>query len=334
MAGWSTRPVVPRPRGTLWRDRISDRRQAGRSRPNIRRTPIGGSGQRGTFDRGHPSTLARIQRNDHVRLGVYSMYGSEVGVSLSIMLNPDQRPAGGMGGVGPIPVSRALPGHQPGDLHHQLGDRSPRPRSADPQPEFEPRAREDRRSNPFGSAATRRKCGSATRSMMPRRRRPGEWPAPWPAPCPPRSRSSRSCHSSNGLAGAKVTLRRSDLERLEFAPDAGSQMRAVVAISAGGRNRCQTRPQPRPLPQVHLVGRPLGPNYAVQPVRAPAAHRRRRIAGQLRIRPGSGACRFGHPALQQGLRISRTVRPLTPATGPPRSRRRYFAERRSRASKR
>lgn len=65
---------------------------------------------RGTFERRSPLNFGiEYQQSAMVRLGAYSMYGSEIGFNVSVLLNPDQRPHGGIGGQGPEPVKPRRP---------------------------------------------------------------------------------------------------------------------------------------------------------------------------------------------------------------------------------
>lgn len=60
---------------------------------------------KGIIRRRSPINLgAEYRLNDNFRLGAYYLYGSEVGVSLQMALNPKVSPTGGMVGPGPLPV--------------------------------------------------------------------------------------------------------------------------------------------------------------------------------------------------------------------------------------
>lgn len=62
------------------------------------------AGQRQTFDRNSPFNFGiEYQRGDGMRFGLYSLYGSEVGLSFNLILNPKRRAATGI--LGPAPVS-------------------------------------------------------------------------------------------------------------------------------------------------------------------------------------------------------------------------------------
>lgn len=63
------------------------------------------SGRRGTFDRASPFNFGvEYQRGDSLRVGLYSLYGSEIGLSFNIILDPKTRAATGILGPAPAPV--------------------------------------------------------------------------------------------------------------------------------------------------------------------------------------------------------------------------------------
>ena len=60
---------------------------------------------RKTFDRNSPFNFGlEYQAMDMLRVGVYSLYGSEIGFSAQIILDPKRSPAGGQLGGGPLPI--------------------------------------------------------------------------------------------------------------------------------------------------------------------------------------------------------------------------------------
>jgi hypothetical protein len=59
---------------------------------------------RQVFDRRSPFNFGvEYQRGDTLRLGIYSLYGSEIGFNLQLTMDPKQRPSGGI--LGPAPIS-------------------------------------------------------------------------------------------------------------------------------------------------------------------------------------------------------------------------------------
>lgn len=60
---------------------------------------------RGTFDRKSPFNFGvEYQAANMLRLGLYSLYGSEIGFSAQVVLDPKRSPAGGQVGAGPLPI--------------------------------------------------------------------------------------------------------------------------------------------------------------------------------------------------------------------------------------
>ena len=209
------------------------------------------AGLRGTFARRTPYNFGvEYSRNANMRIGVYSMYGSEVGVSLSIMLNPDQRPAGGIGGVGPMPITpRANRATNPAVYTTgwvtQPGAKEQLITSLNAKLEREKIVVESlgvtgdlaqvRFRNPVYDASAQA-VGRVARAMA--------------RALPSSVEIFEIVPVSNGVAAAKVTVRRSDLERLEFAPDAGPQMRARTTIGPAGPPLPNFAPNPELYPKL------------------------------------------------------------------------------------
>ena len=60
---------------------------------------------RGTFDRNSPFNFGvEYQRGPNMRIGLYSLYGSEIGLNFNLVFDPKQRPSGGISGAAPIAV--------------------------------------------------------------------------------------------------------------------------------------------------------------------------------------------------------------------------------------
>ena len=61
------------------------------------------AGIRQTFERNSPFNFGLDYRlTNSIDFGIYSLYGSEIGASLNIMMNPYRRPQGGILGPGPV----------------------------------------------------------------------------------------------------------------------------------------------------------------------------------------------------------------------------------------
>jgi len=193
------------------------------------------STSRQTFNRNSPFNFGvEYQAYDTLRLGAYYMYGSEVGVAAHIAMNPQQRPMGGVSDTAPDPVQ-------------------PRPsRAADPEawsPEWITQADAgpvlienlNKRLNRDGIVVEALGYTGSTAQIRIRNIR-------YDAEAEAIGRVARAMTQTmpasvevfeivpvvNGIATAKVTLRRSDLEALEFAPGAAEAIRARTTISDAG----------------------------------------------------------------------------------------------------
>lgn len=190
------------------------------------------SGRRRTFDWESPYNFGiEYQRGPHLKMGLYSMHGSQIGFNLSVLLNPDQRPMGGVGGVGPTPVvPRPSKASNPGMYTTAwIQDDSAKTvliRSLNANLEREKLVVEslgvtgDRAQVRFRNPtydATSQAVGRVARAMA--------------RVLPSSVEIFEIVPQANGLVGAKVTIRRSDLERLEFAPDSGELMRDRAQVA-------------------------------------------------------------------------------------------------------
>ncbi|WP_054005192.1 YjbH domain-containing protein [Cypionkella psychrotolerans] len=64
------------------------------------------AGNRATFQRNSPFNFGvEYSAKNNLRLGLYSLYGSEIGFSAQIVLDPKKNPHGGSLGPGPLPVT-------------------------------------------------------------------------------------------------------------------------------------------------------------------------------------------------------------------------------------
>jgi hypothetical protein len=191
--------------------------------------------RRGTFERKTPFNFgAEYQATNAVRLSAYSMYGSEVGFSINVLLNPAQRPAGGMGGSGPLPVkvrpSRAADPAAYGTgwltqadakslLIDNLNNNLVRTGlSAESLSVTGDTAQVRFRNTRYDASA--QAIGRVARAMT--------------AVLPSSVEVFQIVPLAYGMTTSQVTLRRSDVEALEFTPDAGTVLRPRVQISAAG----------------------------------------------------------------------------------------------------
>lgn len=191
------------------------------------------AGTRGTFDwRSAVNFGVEYQRSPHLSMGLYSMHGSEIGFNLTIRANPDQRPSGGIGGVGPTPVVPRPPRatHPEKYVTGWEGDEVAKATliaALNANLERENLVVEslgvtgDRAQVRFRNPrydASAQAMGRVARAMA--------------RVLPSSVETFEIVPQANGLVGAKLTIRRSDLESLEFAADSGTLMRQRADISA------------------------------------------------------------------------------------------------------
>ena len=193
------------------------------------------SKRRGTFERKSPLNFGfEYQPNPSVRLGGYYMYGSEVGLSFTFVLNPDQRPAGGMGGSGPQPVlvrpSRAanpekwttgwtaVAGVQTSLLNDLSANLEGTGITVESLGVTATKAQVRFRSTKYDAAA--QAVGRVARAMT--------------HVLPASVELFELVPVDHGLPGSKVVIRRTDMENLEFAPDAGHALRIRSDIVEAG----------------------------------------------------------------------------------------------------
>lgn len=192
--------------------------------------------KRQTFEVNSPLNFGiEYQHNTTTRLGLYYLYGSEIGFSAQLILNPAQRPMGGVSGTGPNPVK-------------------PRPsRAADPEAwetdwVAQPDARQILITN-VNSRISRDgmvvEALAVTATKVQVRIRNTRFDAEAQAIGRVARTLSDVMPASvevfeiipvvNGIPASMVTVRRSDLESLEFSTDAADQMRNRIQITDAGR---------------------------------------------------------------------------------------------------
>jgi len=193
------------------------------------------AGTRKIFDRDSSLNFgAEYQVNESVRVGAYYLYGSEVGVNVAVGINPDRPPNPGSLGPAPLPVAERpdriadpdawAPGwiDQPGVRAILAGNLARQLAAAELELEalaVSPDAAELRfRNHRYDAPA--QAAGRAARAMA--------------RVLPASVETFRIVPVTGGIPGTAVTLRRSDLEALEHAPDAGARMRALAGFSDPG----------------------------------------------------------------------------------------------------
>lgn len=191
--------------------------------------------QRGLIEHSSPLNFGlEYQKGENIRFGVYSLYGSEIGLTFHLILDPKTRASGGVMGAAPVPVKT-------------------RPsRSADPDAYdggwvTQPDAGELLRKNlakRLGVDGIAIENLAFTAEKVEIRIRSGRIEAGAQAIGRTARALSHVMPASveifeivpvvNGVGASKVTIRRSDLERLEFAADNATALRDRVAISDAG----------------------------------------------------------------------------------------------------
>lgn len=189
--------------------------------------------RRGTFDKKSPLNYGiEYQLNPMLRMGLYSMYGSEIGFNLSFVLNPAQRPSGGIGGQGPEPVKpRPVRSQNPdawtatwldqADVRDVLIDNLGRNLvrtgiSVESLSISADRAQVRFRNTKYDAVA--QAAGRIARAMT--------------QTMPASVEVFELVPVVNGMATSMITIRRSDIETLEFAADPGTTLRGRTAIAS------------------------------------------------------------------------------------------------------
>ncbi|MFC2966995.1 YjbH domain-containing protein [Acidimangrovimonas pyrenivorans] len=193
------------------------------------------AGSHDSFKRRSPWNLGMEYRlNNSYRLGAYYLYGSEIGARLSIVLNPRDRPTKGVLGPAPAPVAlrpsrTATPGAwstswttTPG-TGAALGDA------------LDSRLRaEGMQIEALSVTATRAQLRLVNRRYESAPQAIGRAARVLSRVMPASVETFEIVPVVNGIPMSKVTLRRSDLERLEFAPNAAAGLRRRVSLGDAG----------------------------------------------------------------------------------------------------
>ena len=191
--------------------------------------------KRATFDHRSPFNFGvEYQRSPSLRLGAYYMYGSEIGIAAHLVFNPDQRLAGGIGGTGPAPVL-------------------PRPARADDPEAWSPEwvTQADAKSILIESLAKHLERSGIlvealgyTGDTAQLRIRNNTYDAEAQAigraaramtqVMPASIETFEIIPMVNGVPASKVTIKRSDIEALEFAPDGAAILQDRIKVSDAG----------------------------------------------------------------------------------------------------
>ena len=245
------------------------------------------AGKRGTFDRRSPFNFGlEYQRSPMVRLGAYYLYGSELGFNVTIALNTAQRPRAGIGGSGPEPVK-------------------PRPIRASNPAAYSTGwlAQVDAKDILIGTLTRNlvrtgifvESLGVTGDTAQVRFRNPK-----YDAEAQAVGRVARAMTQTlpasvevfeiiplvNGMPTAKVTVRRSDIEALEFTPDAGARMLARTTIATAGAPLADFAMNPDLYPRFTWSLGPYLRTMLFDPSSPFEAIFGLRLAGKYEIRPG------------------------------------------------
>jgi hypothetical protein len=191
--------------------------------------------ERGILDRDSPFNFGlEYQKGPNIRYGVYSLHGSEVGLVFHLILDPKSRATGGVMGAAPVPV-KARPSRGADPEAYDGGwvtqsDAGPLLRKnlskrlavdgivvediAYTATTVQVRIRNNRIDS--GSQAIGRTARALSHVM------------------PASVEVFEIVPVVNGIGASKITIRRSDLEALEYAPDGGSLLRQRVTVSDAG----------------------------------------------------------------------------------------------------
>jgi hypothetical protein len=207
--------------------------------------------ERGIIDRASPFNFGlEYQRGPMARYGIYSLYGTEIGLAFHLVLDPKSRATGGVMGAAPAPVKL-------------------RPaRSADPdaydggwvtQPDAGPILRQNLAKRLAADGIVIETLAYTAQTVQIRIRNTrldagsqavGRTARALSHVMPASVEVFEIVPVVNGYGASKVTIRRSDLEELEFAADNGSLLRQRIALTDAG-----------PVPANAIGGEDLYPSF-------------------------------------------------------------------------
>ncbi len=189
------------------------------------------SGRFGLFERRSSVNLGiEYQATERTRLGAYYLYGSQIGISAQIQLNP-KRPVTPMRVSAPLPVEpRPTRASNPTAYSTAWAQSTEAPLAL--RDVLDPLLRQDglvlEALDVSATHAELRYRNLRYRSQM---NAVGRAARAMARVMPASVETFRLVQVNAGMSLAAVTVRRSDLERLEFAPDAASAMEAALTYS-------------------------------------------------------------------------------------------------------
>lgn len=243
--------------------------------------------QRGTFDRKSPYNFGlEYAPNAAFRFGAYYMYGSEVGLNITINVNPDQRPSGGMGGPGPEPVkprpSRASdPAAWTTDWTQQVGGKEILISNL-----TNNLARTGIVVESLGTTADTAQVRFRNQNYDAAAQSIGRVARAMSQVLPASVEVFELVPLDHGIPGTKVTIRRSDLEQLEFAPDAGTALRARISLDESGKPLPGTVANPAVYPKLTWSVLPYIRTQTFSPSNPLQAYFGLRAAAHYELAPG------------------------------------------------
>ena len=187
------------------------------------------AGFRQTFDHTSPFNYGfEYQVAEVLRVGLYSLYGSEIGVSAQIILDPKRSPAGGQLGAGPLPIK-----NRPGsagwsdDTVFEAGSAT---KTRDRLQKL--LAKDGIIVESFAMTASGAQLRIRNTRIDSAPQAIGRTSRAMAAVLPAGVETFEIVPVSDGLALSKVVLRRSDLEELEFSANQDAEMLARAQIVA------------------------------------------------------------------------------------------------------
>jgi hypothetical protein len=191
------------------------------------------SGTRRTFDNKSPYNFGlEYQPNKYVRLGGYYMYGSTLGLAGHVYLNPKKRPTGGITDTAPAPVLTRP---------NRAGNATAYSSDWVTQPDAAPILRNNLALRLAPDGIVVESLGYSTGDSVQVRIRNtkylnnaqaiGRTARALSHVMPASVERFEIVPIADGLPASKVTLRRSDLEALEFDADASTKMAQRIAVS-------------------------------------------------------------------------------------------------------
>ena len=243
--------------------------------------------RRGTFVRKSPMNFGlEYQPNASVLLGGYYMYGSEIGLNMTVFLNPDQRPAGGIGGPGPEPVLVRPPkASNPADWATDWTEIDG----------IKGVLLDNLTSNLDGTGIVIESLGvTGTKAQVRFRNKNydaaaqavGRVARAMTQSLPPSVELFQIVPMDHGIPGSMVVIRRTDLENLEFAPEAGHALRIRSDIVEAGLPLPGTERNPALYPHFTWSLLPFTRTAMFNPANPLQAGIGLRFAAQYELSPG------------------------------------------------